>query len=82
MENKMIYGMNMNIHQRDAHTIQVYILDVKQGDHPYHVTTIEHSSKRDTKTKSNGEPYARVHDNLFNVLKSQLVKVGKWEEEQ
>ncbi|WP_339216574.1 hypothetical protein [Solibacillus sp. FSL W8-0372] len=78
MENKMIYGMKMNIHQRDPHTIQVYILDVKDGEHPHHVTTIEHSSKHPSKTKPNGEPYARVHDNLFNVLKSQLVKEGKW----
>ncbi|MED4697083.1 hypothetical protein [Peribacillus frigoritolerans] len=35
MENKMIYGMKMNIHQRDTHTIQVYILDVKDGEHPH-----------------------------------------------
>lgn len=78
MENKMIYGMKMNLHQRDAHTIQIYILDVKEGERPHHPTTIEHSDKHSGKTKPNGKPYARVHDNLFNVLKAQLVKEGKW----
>ncbi|WP_394219742.1 hypothetical protein [Halobacillus trueperi] len=79
MSNQMIYGMEMNIHQRDEHTIQVYVLNVKEGKKPHHVTTIEHSSKHPERTKANGAPYARVHDNLFHVLKKQLVKEGKWE---
>lgn len=72
-ENKMVYGLAMNLHQVDAHTIQCYILGDKTK--PF---TVEHPDKHPVRTKSNGEPYAREHASLFNILQTQLAKEGKW----
>lgn len=70
-ETKVIYGVQMNIYQRDAYTIQLHIGDA--------VTTVEHSEKHENKVRGNGDPYARVHDNLFGHLKDRLVAEGKWD---
>jgi hypothetical protein len=77
---KMIYGQEMNIHQVDQYTIQMYILDVKEGKRPHAPVTIEHPAKHENRLKPNGEPYAREHESLFNILKMQLTKEGKWNE--
>lgn len=77
-ETKMIYGMEMNIHQVDQYTIQMYVLNVKEGSKPHAPVTVEHPDKHPDRVKGNGEPYAREHASLFNILKTQLVKEGKW----
>lgn len=77
-ESKMIYGLEMNLHQVDAHTIQMYVLNVKEGERPHAPVTVEHPAKHPNRTKANGEPYAREHESLFNILKMQLMKEGKW----
>lgn len=70
--------MEMNLHQVDQHTIQMYILDTKIGKGPHSPVTVEHPDKHPDRIKPNGEPYAREHESLFNILKAQLVKDGKW----
>jgi hypothetical protein len=74
--NKMIYGLQMNLHQVDEHTIQMYIFEKDgKGRSP---VTVEHPDKHPVRTKPSGEPYAREHASLFNFLKTQLMKEGKW----
>jgi len=78
---KMVYGMGYNLFQRDEHTIQVYFLDSKEGENGemvHHPTTVESSAKHPDRVKSNGEPYAREHDNMFELFKSILIREGKW----
>jgi hypothetical protein len=78
---KMVYGMGFNMHQVDEHTIQIYVLDAKKGEEGkmvHHPTTFESSAKHPDRVKSSGEPYAREHDNMFNLLKSILIREGKW----
>lgn len=72
-ENNMVYGMEMNLHQVDQYTIQMYIL----GDETK-LVRVEHPGKHPNRTKANGEPYALEHKSLFNILKTQLIKQGKW----
>lgn len=73
LENRMIYGLQMNLHQVDQNTIQMYIL----GDKTRPVT-VEHPDKHPNALKPGGKPYARHHESLFNILKTQLTKEGKW----
>jgi hypothetical protein len=44
----------------------------------HHPTTVESSAKHPDRVKSNGEPYAREHDNMFELFKSILIREGKW----
>ena len=78
-ENKMIYGLTMNLHQVDQNTIQMYVFDSVEEKERMPIT-VEHPDKHPERVKKGGEPYAREHASLFNYLKVQLIKQGKWVE--
>lgn len=75
---KMIYGMEMNVHQVDQYTIQAYILHAEYGTSHNAPVTFESPAKHPKRTKTCGEPYAREHASMFNILKAQLIHEGKW----
>jgi hypothetical protein len=74
-----VANVSLNFHQSDLHTIQMYVLNVRDGDNPHRPVTVEHPDKHPNKLKPNGEPYAREHESLFNILKDELVRLGKWQ---